>query len=60
MISKRVFKVKSEMPEQLKVERQRHLELYEALKDKNNEKLKNFEIDLNDIKDGIRVLKNKR
>lgn len=48
------------MPDQLKAERKNHLELYEALKDKNNEKLKNYGIELKAIKDGLRVLKNKR
>ncbi|HLT33105.1 MAG TPA: hypothetical protein VKZ98_04890 [Aquaticitalea sp.] len=59
MKRKRIFKVKSDMPDQLKTERQNHLELYEALKAKNNDKLKNFGIDLKAIKDGLRVLKNK-
>lgn len=48
------------MPDQLKTERDNHSELYEALKDKNNDKLKNYGIDLKAIKDGLRVLKDKR
>ena len=59
-MNKRVFKVKGNAPESLKKEFKEHLEFLNALKYKNHEKLKQKNIDLKLIEDGLRILKAKK